>query len=96
MVAPYACVEEEIKVPRDKYRKLFSGHLYLEDVLDHGIAGLEDLLVLIWSGEYRMFWGKNGSGYVQLPENAWQYSLADAFERTKHCGPEKQIVFCRS
>jgi hypothetical protein len=49
--------------------------------------------VLIWSGEHRAWWRPNCSGYTTEREMAGLYDLVDAWASTKHCGPEKQIMF---
>jgi hypothetical protein len=48
--------------------------------------------VYIWSSEWRMYWRKGG-GYTYEKEEAGLWSREDAFESTRHCGPEKQIDF---
>lgn len=50
-------------------------------------------LVRIWSGEWRLYWRPNGAGYTPDSGEAGVYTLADAIQRTRHCGPEKHIVY---
>jgi alpha-glutamyl/putrescinyl thymine pyrophosphorylase clade 1 len=54
---------------------------------------LQGHAILIWSGEHRAWWRPNCQGYTQSIDEAGRYSFADAFEATKHCGPEKKIAF---
>lgn len=49
--------------------------------------------VAIWSREHAAWWRSNGNGYTDDLGQAGKFTFADAYERTKHCGPEKQIVF---
>ena len=49
--------------------------------------------VQIWSGEHRAWWRAGGCGYVLTRDRAGVYDFADAWEATKHCGPEKKIAF---
>lgn len=49
--------------------------------------------VRIWSGEWGLFWRPGAAGYVADPDQAGVYNFEDAWERAKHCGPEKKIVF---
>lgn len=46
----------------------------------------------IYSGEHRAYWGQEYCGYHYL-ENAGSYRFKDAWEHSKHCGPEKKIVY---
>lgn len=50
-------------------------------------------IVHIFSGEHKTFWREDGSGYTYDLDQAGIYTLKEAFERTRHCGPEKQIYF---
>ena len=50
--------------------------------------------VRIWSNEHRAYWRPNGCGYTTEPEMAGMFDAEDAVERTRHCGPEKQICIC--
>lgn len=47
--------------------------------------------VAIWSGEHRMWWRSNYSGYTRAPEAIGRYTMQEAIDATHHCGPEKQI-----
>ena len=49
--------------------------------------------VRIWSAEHRAWWRPERAGYTTLLETAGVYSFADAYDATKHCGPEKRIVY---
>jgi hypothetical protein len=49
--------------------------------------------VAIWSHEHTAWWRHNGMGYTDDPEQAWSVDFPTAYEHTKHCGPEKHIVF---
>lgn len=49
--------------------------------------------VTIWSREHLAWWREDGRGYTRDPFEASRYSFEEAFKRTKHCGPEKKIVF---
>lgn len=53
----------------------------------------EDILVYIYSGQWRAFWRANASGYTGDLSQSGVYTLADAWRRTSHCGPEKQIYY---
>lgn len=50
-------------------------------------------LVSIWSREHLAWWRPDGHGYTTEPTNAWVLPFADAYDATKHCGPEKKIVY---
>lgn len=51
-------------------------------------------LVYIWSHEHNAYWRANGSGYTcRVTDGLGVYDFEDAFERTRHCGPEKMIEF---
>jgi hypothetical protein len=50
-------------------------------------------LVRIWSGEHGCWWRPNGAGYTVDALYAGVYFFDDAYKRTRHCGPEKQIEF---
>ena len=52
--------------------------------------------VLIWSKEHGAYWRPGGCGYTTHVEAAGRYSLDDALLNTRHCGPEKRIVFERA
>lgn len=49
--------------------------------------------VRIWSDEHRAWWRPNGNGYTTAEAGAGVYDFPDAYDRTKHCGPEKRICF---
>lgn len=49
--------------------------------------------VRIWSGEHRAYWGPNSGGYHTDGLKAGIYDIDDAWDRVKHCGPEKKISF---
>lgn len=49
--------------------------------------------VSIWSREHHAWWRPNGCGYTTKAEEAGTWSFADAYDTTKHCGPEKKIVY---
>jgi len=70
-------------------------NLSLEDALDNGFGRkeLEGKMVLIWSGEHRLFWRGDASSYTPKIGDAGVYDFMDAFQKTKHCGPEKKIIF---
>ncbi len=57
-------------------------------------ARLSGRLVRIWSGEHGAYWRKNGCGYTDGKRVwAWALPFEQAFDKTRHCGPEKKIVF---
>lgn len=49
--------------------------------------------VLIWSGQWQLYWRSNKCGYTCSPFEAGIYDFDEAFFATKHCGPEKRIEF---
>jgi hypothetical protein len=49
--------------------------------------------VYIVSAQWGAYWRQNGSGYTDEKQNAGLYSIEDALRHTRHCGPEKRIVF---
>lgn len=49
--------------------------------------------VRIWSREHLAWWRPEGKGYTGDADQAGLYDFADAYDTTKHCGPEKQIVY---
>jgi hypothetical protein len=53
----------------------------------------EKVTVRIRSGQWGMYWRPDGCGYTNDGLEAGLYDFKDAFERTSHCGPEKQIYF---
>lgn len=56
-------------------------------------AKLSGKRVRIWSGEHRLWWRPNRHGYTAAPDAAGIYSFDDAYAATRHCGPEKQIIY---
>lgn len=50
-------------------------------------------LVKIYSREHEAFWRGSGNGYTSNPEESDSLTCKEAFEKTCHCGPEKQIQF---
>jgi len=50
-------------------------------------------MVFIWSAEHHAFWRPDGAGYTEHLSAAGRYSFRAAFDRTKHCGPEKRIEY---
>lgn len=56
-------------------------------------AKLSGKRVLIYSREHGAFWRSNGCGYVTTRNGAGVYRFDDAWSRTRHCGPEKKIMF---
>jgi hypothetical protein len=51
------------------------------------------LPVVIWSGEHGAYWRPEGAGYTTLSAEAGRWTLASAYFKTKHCGPEKAISY---
>lgn len=51
------------------------------------------LTVRIWSGEYHAWWRPAGEGYTLHPSEAGRWLFEEAHSWTKHCGPEKRIVY---
>jgi hypothetical protein len=51
------------------------------------------LPVAIWSDEHRGFWRIGGEGYTDQAAEAGRWTLAAAFFASRHCGPEKRIIF---
>lgn len=49
--------------------------------------------VMIWSREHLAWWRPEAKGYTDHEEAAWIVDFPTAYDHTKHCGPEKQIVF---
>lgn len=45
----------------------------------------------IWSDEHRAYWKPNGNGYTTDRDLAGRWTIARAYRRTSHCGPEKAI-----
>jgi hypothetical protein len=63
----------------------------LEDVTDEALRG--NLPVRIYSAEHHAYWRPGGNGYCSCSCVAGVFDLADAYRRTRHCGPEKRIEF---
>lgn len=53
---------------------------------------LEGKRVLIWSGEHRAYWAGPG-GYTMRFHEAGRFDFADAWARSSHAGPEKEIEY---
>ena len=51
-----------------------------------------DPIVLVWSGEYRMWWRPCGYGYTPDRDLAGRWYLGQAMAMTEACSPEKQLV----
>lgn len=49
--------------------------------------------VAIWSQEHSAWWRPEAKGYTDYEEAAWVVDFPTAYDHTKHCGPEKGIVF---
>lgn len=49
--------------------------------------------VRIYSEEWRSYWRGKGNGYTEKETESDIWPIEDAFNRTYHCGPEKQIQF---
>jgi hypothetical protein len=49
--------------------------------------------VRIYSAEHRAYWRGSGSGYTENPLESNVMCLSDAFNKTRHCGPEKRIQY---
>lgn len=49
--------------------------------------------VKIYSNEHGYYWRGSGQGYTSWPAESDTRTLAEAFDTTKHCGPEKRIQF---
>lgn len=50
-------------------------------------------LVHIWSGQWSAWYRPGCAGYTNEKQQAGKFTLKDAFEKTMHCGPEKDISF---
>jgi hypothetical protein len=64
----------------------------LEEVRDHGPPHYPNG-VNIWSGEHQLWWRSGASGYTPSRCEAGVYSFSEAWSKTCHCGPEKQIEY---
>ena len=49
--------------------------------------------IRIYSAEHQAFWRGSGNGYTDDATVSDIWDCVVAFERTKHCGPEKRIQF---
>lgn len=49
--------------------------------------------VRIWSGEHRLWWGKEGRGYTSDLLHAGTYTMDEAWENTHHCHSGKRIEY---
>ncbi|KQO50615.1 hypothetical protein [Sphingomonas sp. Leaf257] len=72
-----------------------SVRIALEDVTPVIAAAFADDPCLIWSGEHRAYWVAGGNGYTTGAAYAGRWTIADAYQQTKHCDPTKQISFER-
>jgi len=52
---------------------------------------LEGKHTVIFSNEWGAYWREKGSGYTANKKEAGSYTFKKAFERVRHCGPEKKI-----
>jgi hypothetical protein len=59
----------------------------------HLAAPLAGKTVRIYSGEHGGWWREHGAGYTEHECDAGLYTFEDALARTRHCGPEKWIVY---
>ena len=52
-------------------------------------------LVFIWSHEHNAYWRAEGKGYTVRMTGGGPgvFDFNNAFERTRHCGPEKGVEF---
>lgn len=50
-------------------------------------------MVRIWSSERNAWWRPKAQGYTGDYQQAGIYTFDDAWARTAHCGPEKQISY---
>lgn len=50
-------------------------------------------IVTIWSREHGAWWRPEAQGYTLDRKEAWAVDFPTAYDYTKHCGPEKRIVF---
>lgn len=67
----------------------------LEQVTPTIAAAFADTPCAIWSGEHGSWWSAEGRGYTRVRERAGRYTIGQAYEHARHCGPEKQIAFER-
>jgi len=68
----------------------------LEELAPAIVSAFAEDACLIWSGEWQAYWRAGGNGYTKSADEAGWYTIAAAYARTKHCGPEKQIAFERT
>lgn len=61
--------------------------------LDKWRAERGNIKVRIWSGEWRMYWRANGSGYTSFKEEAGIYTFEEACKYSAHCGASKRIKY---
>jgi len=71
--------------------KLFNGSLTLTHLKRFPLGITRFHYVWIWTGEHNAWWRPEGSGYTTDIRQAGVYQAQDAFDRVKHCGPEKKI-----
>lgn len=75
----------------------FEGVSYTLELLKKNERYMESLakhMVMIWSGEHKKWWLKNGCGYSDNIMDAGLYTFEDAWRSSSHCDPSKQIVYC--
>ncbi len=49
--------------------------------------------VRIYSAQWSAFWRGTGQGYTSDSAESAVWAIEEAFECTRHCGPEKKIQF---
>lgn len=49
--------------------------------------------VRVWTQEHGAWWRPDAQGYTDDDNQAWILDFPTAYERTKHCGPEKKINY---
>lgn len=49
--------------------------------------------VSIWSREHLAWWRPEAKGYTTDAMEAWAIDFPTAYDYTKHCGPEKKIIY---
>jgi hypothetical protein len=54
---------------------------------------LDGNFVRIWSNEHNSWWRPQASGYTDYFDAAGIYMFEEAWAKTFHCGPEKQIYY---
>lgn len=50
-------------------------------------------VVRIYSAEHSSYWRPGGAGYTHNVWHSGLFTLAEAWEKTSHCGPEKRIHY---